>query len=61
MLFSWEDDLSVGARYVDSAVCGREVEIGFCTRYKASFVPKDTPGAKLVRNLMAHGDAREEK
>ena len=46
MLFNWEDDLTVGARYVDSKVCGRDLEVGFGTRYKASGVPKKTPGAK---------------
>ena len=59
MLFSWEDDLTVGARYVDSAVCGRDLEIGFCTRYKASFVRKVTPGVKyhsVICNLNLQED-----
>jgi hypothetical protein len=44
MLFSW--DLTVGPRYVDSAVCGRDLEVDFGTRYKASGVPMKISGAK---------------
>jgi len=37
---------TVGAKYVQSNVCGRNLEVNLGTPYKASYFPKETQGAK---------------